>query len=382
MAARTGALEKRHAEVWARWRAGETLSDIGRALGTKANVPFKFLRMHGGITPRTRVRKSGSLSPEERDEILRGVACGESARLIATRLKRAASTISRELSRNGGREVYRSLKADRRALEQALRPKPCKLVTNLGLKRVVERKLEADWSPEQVARWLKRTYPNDETMQISHETIYRTLFVQARGALNKELIAHLRTRRPMRRGKRHVSRPENIRDIVSIRDRPAEVEDRAVPGHWEGDLIVGKGHRSHIATLVERQSRFVLLMKLDGSDAASVVAALKKKVGSLPKELVRSITWDRGTEMARHREFTTDTAIAVYLCDPASPWQRGSNENTNGLLRQYFPKGIDLSQFSQAHLNKVALKLNTRPRKTLDFRTPAEVFGDCVALTG
>ncbi len=381
MAARTGVLGKRHAEVWARWRAGQSLTEIGCALGTKANVPFKFLKMHGGITPRTRTRREGSLRPEEREEIRCGVVRGDSVRSIAAWLRRAPSTISRELRRNGGRDAYRSFKADQRALQRALRPKRCKLAKNLTLKNVVASKLTRNWSPEQIASWLKRTYPSDDAIQVSHETIYRTLFVQARGALKRELIKHLRTRRPMRRGKKHSSRPANIKDIVSIRERPAEVEDRAVPGHWEGDLIVGKGHGSHIATLVERHSRFVLLMKVERSDATTVVAALKKKIASLPKELVRSITWDRGNEMARHREFTIDTAIAVYLCDPGSPWQRGSNENTNGLLRQYFPKGADLSQFSQAHLNKVALQLNTRPRKTLDYRTPAEVFGDAVAMT-
>lgn len=375
MAAPTGGLGKRHAEVWSRWRAGQSLAEIGRALGIKPNIPFKFLKMQGGISPRTRTRRKGSLSSEEREEILRGVACGESARTIAAQLKRAPSTVTRELKRNGGRNVYRSSKADKRALHQALRPKVCKLAMNRRLKRIVVRKLASNWAPEQIASWLKRTYPSDDTMQVSHETIYRSLFVQARGALKRELIKHLRTRRPMRRGKKHSRRFDNIKDIVSIRERPAEVEDRAVPGHWEGDLIVGRGHKSYIGTLVERQTRFVLLMKLEANDAQTVVAALKKKIASLPKELVRSITWDRGPEMARHREFTIDTAIAVYLCDPASPWQRGSNENTNGLLRQYFPKGIDLSQFSQAHLNKVALQLNTRPRKTLDFRTPAEVWG-------
>lgn len=376
MAARTGVLLKRYDELWARWRAGESRAGIARALGVAPSVAFKHLQMHGGITPRKRTRRDVALTAEQREEILRGLACDESTRAIARRLKRAPSTISRELKRNGGRLAYRALQADKRAWQRALRPKPCKLATNPKLKRVVAQKLARNWSPEQIMRWLKRTYASDDSMQISHETIYRSLFVQTRSVLKKELIKHLRTRRPMRRAKKSSGKLENIKDIVSIRSRPAEIEDRAVPGHWEGDLIVGKGHKSHIATLVERHSRFVLLIKLAHNDAATVTAALKKKIGSLPKELMRSITWDRGTEMARHREFTIDTAIAVYICDPASPWQRGSNENTNGLLRQYFPKGIDLNQFSQAHLNKVARELNTRPRKTLDDRTPAEVWSD------
>jgi IS30 family transposase len=310
----------------------------------------------------------------EREEISRGVAAGESARAVAARLGRAPSSITRELARNGGRSAYRASRADDRAWDRARRPKACRLATNRRLRELVARKLAADWAPEQIAGWLKQQFASDENLQVSHETIYRTLFVQARGALKKELIAHLRCVRRMRRPNR-VNRSRGFRgqimDAVSIRERPAEAEDRAVPGHWEGDLLCGS-RNSYIATLVERQTRFVMLVQVPNKDSASVVGALAKHVCKLPVELRRSLTWDRGREMTNHKQFTVATDVQVYFCDPQSPWQRGSNENTNGLLRQYLPKATSLAGYSQAYLDKIALRLNTRPRKTLDFKTPAE----------
>jgi IS30 family transposase len=319
----------------------------------------------------------------EREEISRGIAAGHSMRVIASGLGRSASTVSREIARNGGRRRYRAAEADKRAWKAALRPKPCKLVTNELLRDMVAEKLQLEWSPEQIAGWLKRAYPQDESYQVSHETIYRSLFVQARGALKKELLAYLRSQRQIRRS-RH--KPQNnqqhgrIKDAVSIRERPAQVEDRAVPGHWEGDLIFGSTD-SQIATLVERHTRYVMLAKVRGKDTKTVIDALIRQAHKLPSELYQSLTWDRGKEMADHKRFKLATDIDVYFCDPKSPWQRGSNENTNRLLRQYFPKGTDLSIHSQSHLNRIARRLNERPRKTLDFETPAERFNQCVAAT-
>ncbi len=296
----------------------------------------------------------------------------------------APSTVSHEINRNGGRRCYRASKADQFAWDRAHRPKTCKLVENRALARTVASKLQLAWSPEQIAGWLKRTYPDDENYQVSHETIYRSLFIQARGALKKELLQHLRKTRAMRRSRHHTQKTDDhgrITDTVSIRERPASVEDRAVPGHWEGDLICGKNN-SQIATLVERHTRYVLLAKVNSKDTETVINALIKQSHKLPKELYKSLTWDRGKEMADHKRFTLDTDIAVYFCDPQHPWQRGSNENTNGLLRQYFPKGTNISVHSQAKLNAVARRLNERPRKTLNYETPAEQFNQCVALTG
>jgi IS30 family transposase len=321
---------------------------------------------------------------EEREEISRGTAAGYSIRSIATALGRSASTVSRELQRNGGRQHYRASQAEKAAWDRACRPKHCKLVTNRALARIVARKLERLWSPDQIAGWLKRTYPNDESYQVSHETIYRSLFIQARGALKKELLQHLRSRRTMRRSRHKSLKGEGlgqITDTVSIRERPATVEDRAVPGHWEGDLVFGSKN-SQIATLVERHSRYVMLVKVDGKDTETVINALIKQARKLPRELYKSLTWDRGSEMADHKRFTLETNIRVYFCDPRSPWQRGSNENTNRLLRQYFPKGLDLSAHSQAKLSAVARQLNERPRKTLNYETPAERFNQCVASIG
>jgi IS30 family transposase len=303
---------------------------------------------------------------------------------MARLLGRSPSTVSREIKRNGGYDRYRAALADERAWDTARRPKRCKLVKHPQLRRVVARKLRLNWSPEQIAGWLKRAHPGDGSYHVSHETIYRSLFVQARGVLKKELMLHLRSQRTMRRPgpkKWQGDTRGQIKDMVSIRERPASVEDRAVPGHWEGDLLSGP-QNSYIATLVERHTRYVMLVKVANKDTRTVVSALIKQAKTLPGELYKSLTWDRGKELAAHKQFTLATDIDVYFCDPQSPWQRGSNENTNGLLRQYFPKGTDLSVYSQAELNKVARQLNERPRKTLEFETPAERFNACVASTG
>lgn len=372
------------AEVWRRWKDGQSHSDIGRALGKHPASVHGVVAANGGIVPLPRRRSRRALGWEEREEISRGIAAGDSMRMISAAIERAPSTVSREIARNGGRDRYRANVADEAAWGRARRPKRCRLATSFRLRSVVSDKLRRKWSPEQISGWLRREYPHAENMQISHETIYRSLFIQARGALKKELVAHLRTRRMMRRSKKASTRDQprgQIVDAVSISERPAEIEDRAVPGHWEGDLISGSNN-THIATLVERQSRFTMLVKLDGKDTETVVGALIKQVRRLPSELRLSLTWDRGMEMARHKEFSIATNFEVYFCDPQSPWQRGTNENTNRLLRQYFPKKTDLSPFSQADLNRIALQLNQRPRKTLDFASPAERFDECVALTG
>jgi IS30 family transposase len=368
-------------ELWAQWKAGRSLSDIGRNLGKHAGSIFGVLSLRGGIAPRPRARSRRSLSIHEREEISRGLVAGLSLRQIATQLGRAPSTISREVGRNSGRSKYRAANADERAWRSACRPKLCRLAVNRSLQMVVAKKLSNNWSPQQISGWLKVEYVNDRSMRISHETIYKSLFVQTRGVLRKELISHLRTRRLMRRGKNSTTRGQprgRIVDAVSIRERPAEVDDRAIPGHWEGDLLAG-GKNSHIATLVERQSRFVMLVKVPSKDTDSVVNALVRQVKHLPAGLMSSLTWDRGTELADHKRFSIATDVSVYFCDPQSPWQRGSNENTNGLLRQYFPKGIDLSGYSQKDLDAVARQLNSRPRKTLGFTTPAASLAQTVA---
>ena len=369
---------KQRAELWERWRAGQCVSDIARALErrNKSGVQ-RILALGGGISPPVRRRAAGALRPEEREEISRGIAAGRSMRQIAANLGRAASTVSREVKRNAGRGAYRASEADTGAWARALRPKRCRLATHARLRWRVAEKLALQWSPEQISGWLKRDFPAEEGMQVSHETIYRSLFVQARAVLKKELMAHLRTARQMRQAKGGTTKNGlgQIVDAVSIRERPAEVEDRAVPGHWEGDLLSG-ANNTHIATLVERRTRFVMLIKVAGKDTASVVGALSKHVRTLPQELRRSLTWDRGSEMAAHKKFTVATDVKVYFCDPRSPWQRGSNENTNGLLRQYFPKGRDLSIYSQAYLNSIALRLNQRPRQTLGFASPADKLAE------
>ncbi len=363
-------------DLWQRWRRGQSLSEIGRALGKAPASVFGLVRARGGLSPAPRRRSGRALSIVEREEISRGLSRGVPLRQIAARLGRAPSTISREVRRNGGAVRYRAAKADTLAWRRARRPKPCKLALRARLQRCVALKLSENWSPEQISGWLEQQYPDNDRMRISHETIYRSLFIQARGVLKKELQGHLRSRRKMRHGKLVTTKGQprgQIIDAVSIRERPSEVEDRAVPGHWEGDLITGSGN-SHIATLVERKSRFTMLVKVRGKDAKSVTKAVKRKILRLPAELRRSLTWDRGTEMAHHKAFSVATDVKVYFCDPQSPWQRGTNENTNRLLRQYFPKGTELSQHSQMELNRVAHQLNERPRKTLGFRTPAETL--------
>jgi len=371
---RPGFSHAEKSDLWARWKAGECVSDIARALQVPGSRVHHVLAGAGGIVPAVRRRSPRALRMEEREEISRGIAAGDSARRIAARLLRPACTVTRELARNGGRSAYRACEADGWAWDRARRPKRCRLGAHPKLRYLVAGRLAADWSPEQISGWLKQQFPMDPSLRVSHETIYRTLFLQARGALKKELIAHLRTVRRLRRpnGVAHSSGLRgHIVDAVSIRERPPEALDRAVPGHWEGDLLCG-GKNTYIATLVERQTRFAMLIKLPGKDSASVVSALSKHVRQLPLELRRSLTWDRGHEMAEHKKFTVATDVQVYFCDPQSPWQRGSNENTNGLLRQYFPKKTPLSGYSQAYLDKIALRLNTRPRKTLGFQTPAQ----------
>lgn len=381
---RPGLSHAQKAELWQRWKAGESLSDIGRALGKHAASVFGVIAGKGGFAPVPRLRKSISLSLIEREEISRGLLSGRSFGQLGRDLGRAVSTISREVARNGGRRAYRATRADERALDRARRLKPCQLALNPVLCKLVAGKLSDQWSPQQIAGWLKAQYPGDPSMNVSHETIYKSLFIQARGVLKKELLAHLRSRRIMRRGRTATTAGQTRGQIIgaiSIRDRPAEIEDRAVPGHWEGDLLSGSKN-SHIVTLVERRSRFVMLVKVNGKDSDSVVGALIHQVQNLPNGLMTSLTWDRGTELAYHRRFTVATDVSVYFCDPQSPWQRGSNENTNGLLRKYFPKGTDLSVYTQNDLDQVALRLNTRPRKTLGFLTPADRFATSVALTG
>jgi len=370
-------------EVWRRWKAGESLHAIGRAFGKEHHVIYLVLARYGGIALPVRRRARRVLTLAEREDISRGIACGSSLRAIARDLRRAVSTISREVARHGGRAQYRANEADQQAWDSALRPKPCLLATHTTLRETVASKLVQDWSPQQISGWLKMECPNDGSLRVSHETVYRSLFIQARGALKQELIQHLRTKRRIRRSRHssvHGHSQGKIVDAISIRERPAEVEDRAIPGHWEGDLLRGAGN-SHVATLVERHSRFVMLVKVPGKDTATVVAALTQHVGKLPASLRRSLTWDRGLEMAGHKTFTMATDVQVYFCDPQSPWQRGSNENTNGLLRQYLPKTADLSSFSQSELDEIALRLNTRPRQTLGFRTPADKLQTSVAST-
>lgn len=375
---RPGLSPQQKAELWKRWKTGESLSDIARALHKGGGSIFGVLRHRGGIAPSDRRRSRLSLTREEREEISRGIAAGLSLRTIAARIKRPPSTVSREISRNGGAARYRASEADEKAWERSRRPKKCRLALNGTLRRIVASKLKMQWSPQQIAGWLKTEFPNDSNLQISHEAIYQTLFVQARGALKKELQRHLRSGRVMRHARTATRKGQTryqIVDAVSISERPPEFEDRAVPGHWEGDLICG-ARNTHIATLVERRSRFTLLVKLRGKDAPTVARAMSRQILKLPAALRRSLTLDRGPEFAAHKAFTVASNVKVYFCDPKSPWQRGTNENTNRLLRQYFPDGTDLSQFSQAYLNRIALRLNQRPRKTLQYKTPASKLNE------
>jgi IS30 family transposase len=375
--------DSQKALMWERWRQGDSLQKIAQLFERNHSSVERILAETGGICPAQRCRSGRALTLAEREEISRAVVAGQSIRSIAVSLGRAPSTICREVKRNGGLDGYRANQADQRAWDRARRPKPCKLVVNRKLADIVASKLQLQWSPEQIAGWLKQEYASDEDYHVSHETIYRSLYIQARGALKKELLEHLRRTRNMRRSRHHTQKTDNhgrIIDTVSISERPATVEDRAVPGHWEGDLLFGS-HNSQIATLVERQTRYVMLVKVAGKDTETVIDALISNARKLPEELYKSLTWDRGKEMADHKRFTLDTHIQVYFCDPHHPWQRGSNENTNGLLRQYFPKGLDLSTYPQEKLDEVARQLNERPRKTLNYETPAQRFHECVAST-
>jgi len=369
-------------ELWRRYKAGESVLNVAAVLGQRSSNLYRVLQASGGIEPAPRTRSTRVLSFCEREEISRGLAAGSTLRTIARGLHRAVSTVSQEVARHGGRGDYRAAQADRAAWDAARRPKPCLLLRSSRLRRIVASRLKQDWSPQQIAGWLKDQYPGLPEMRVSHETIYRSLFVQARGALKKELIGHLRSKRSIRRPRHAVDgrTGERIADAVSISQRPAEVADRAVPGHWEGDLVEG-ARGTFIATLVERQSRFVVLVKLAEKRTDVVVAALIKAVRRLPAALRKSLTWDRGSELTQHLKFTVATDVKVYFCDPYSPWQRGSNENTNGLLRQYYPKGADLSGVTQAQLDAVAKKLNTRPRHTLNWKTPAYILETNVSLT-
>ena len=380
---RPGLTPRQKAELWHRWKSGESLSEIGLALGKHARAHHGWRRLPRSPDSPSRRRAPHTLTMPDREEISRGLAAGRSMRHIAGILRRSPSTVSREIARHGGRTGYRAAVADEAAWHRARRPKCCRLARHPRLQRLVAEKLRLEWSPEQIAGWLSRTFPQDETLRVSHETIYRSLFVQTRGVLKRELRMHLRSHRVMRHAKNATTKGPRgqIIDAVSIRERPAEVEDRAVPGHWEGDLIAGSKN-THIATLVERQSRFTLLIKVAGKDSQTVVSALTHQVKQLPATLRQSLTWDRGMELAQHKRFTLDTNFRVYFCDPRSPWQRGTNENTNRLLRQYFPKGTDLSIYTQADLDAVALRLNQRPRKTLGFQTPADKLQASVATTG
>jgi IS30 family transposase len=377
--------ESQRVQMWERWRRGESMEQISTLLFDRHHSSIqRILGQSGGISPSPRRRSPRALSLAEREEISRGVVAGHSIRAIATSLKRAPSTVSREIRRNEGREGYRASQADQAAWDRSRRPKRCKLALHPELARRVASKLQRQWSPEQIAGWLRHAYPDDRNGQVSHETIYRTLYIQSRGALKKELQAHLRRTRAMRRSRHHTQKTANhgrIKNTVSISERPASAEDRAVPGHWEGDLLYGN-RDSQIATLVERQTRYLMLVKVKRRDTETLVSALIKSARRLPKELYRSLTWDRGPEMANHRRFTLATDIQVYFCDPHQPWQRGTNENTNGLLRQYFPKGVDLSNVSQAELNAVARLMNERPRKTLGYETPVERYRQTVASIG
>ena len=369
------------AEIWDRWKAGESMSSIGRRFDRESSSVFSVLSPTGGIRPPDRRRAAQVLSLDEREEISRGLSTRCSLRGIARSLGRSPSTISREVLRNGGADRYRATDSDRAAWDRARRPKRCKLACRPALARTVSAKLRRNWSPEQIAGWLKRTWPREPHNQVSHETIYRSLFIQTRGVLKKELLDHLRARRTIRRSRHATLKRQGlgqIKDAVSISERPACVEDRAVPGHWEGDLVSGS-RNSHVATLVERHSRYLMLVKVANKDTESVVTALIKQSKELPGELYQSLTWDRGSELAGHKRLAMTANVEVYFCDPRSPWQRGSNENTNRLLRQYLPHGTDLSVHSQAQLSAIARQLNERPRKTLLYRTPAETFAECVA---
>ena len=381
---RPGLTARQKKNLWTRWRRGQSLSEIGRALGKHAGSIYGVLAANGGITPSIKRRSEAVLSLREREEISRCLVRGLSIRTVAARLQRAPSTVSREIARNGGRAKYRAVRADDRAWSNAKRPRVSLLASNRALRNLVASKLRDDWSPQQISGWLAARFAKHSNMRLSHETIYRSLYLRTRGALHRQLIDRLRTKRKMRRGKKastNGQRRGQIIDAVSIHDRPAEITARSKPGHWEGDLITG-GRNTHIATIVERYSRYLILVRVKGKDSASVVGALIRKVNGLPRGLFLSLTWDRGTELAMHKRFTRETGVPVYFCDPKSPWQRGTNENTNGLVRQYFPKGLELSAFTQHELDTIAVRLNRRPRKILGFHSPRSRITGGVATTG
>ncbi|MGH7664031.1 MAG: IS30 family transposase, partial [Gemmatimonadaceae bacterium] len=360
-------------ELQQRVRSGVTHAAAALAVGCSAKSVQRLLEKTGGVKPRTRPQSALRLSLPEREEISRSLLAGDSCRAIATRLGRSPSTVSRDVAAGGARLQYRAWRAEAKAHRRARRPKTSKLAACPRLRAEVERSLARRWSPQQIAARLVRDFPDDPEMRVSHETIYQSLFVQGRGALRKELTRCLRSGRAQRRPHGRALGAGQLKDMVLISDRPANVEDRAVPGHWEGDLILGKQSRSAIATLVERQTRFVMLVDLrTGRLAADVKIALIRAIQELPAHLRRSLTWDQGKEMGEHVPFTVATGVQVYFCDPRSPWQRATSENTNGLLRQYFPKGTDLSGYTQAQLDAVAAELNGRPRQTLDWQTPSE----------
>jgi IS30 family transposase len=369
-------------DMWQRWRRGERISEIAKCMDRAMGSIQDWIGEAGGFEPYVPRRAIRTLSLSEREDISRGLAAGDGIREIGRRLGRSPSTISREIARNGGARHYRASRADTAAYERAKRPQRCLLDQRPRLARAVASKLKLCWAPQQIAGWLKREHPDDASMTVSHETIYRTLFVQARGALKKELTAYLREHTRMRRprNQKPAGTRYHIKDAVSISERPAQAEDRAVPGHWEGDLLFGTVN-SQVATLVERRSRYLMIVKVAGKDTASVVDALTRRIKRLPQGLMSTLTWDRGSEMAAHKRFSIDTDVKVYFCDPYSPWQRGSNENTNRLLRQYMPKGMDFAELTQAKLDRIAAEMNGRPRKTLGYACPAEVFSETVATT-
>ncbi|EMP6219015.1 IS30 family transposase [Providencia rettgeri] len=369
--------------IWDRYKQGDSLHEIARMFDRYHSSIMPTIYQTGGFRPLVRKRHRLSLSLDEREEISRGLAEKCSIREIAKKISRAPSTVSREIRRHGGLTNYRAAKADKKAWDNALRPKACKLSQNPTLCKIIAEKMHRGWSPEQIAGWLKRNYPDAQEMNVSHETIYKTLFIQTRGALKKELQQYLRSRRTVRKSRTTSLKGKGLGSIpnaVPISERSSTVADRAIPGHWEGDLIQGSKN-SYIVTLVERHSRYVMLAKISDNKTATVIAALIKQAQQLPAELYKTLTWDRGVEMTNHAVFTVATDIQVYFCDPQSPWQRGSNENTNRLLRQYFPKGTDLSVHSQQRLDSIARQLNERPRKTLGYESPAERFNQCVAST-
>ncbi|MFQ2293914.1 IS30-like element ISAhy3 family transposase [Aeromonas enteropelogenes] len=375
---------KEKAFVFDLWKRGTGFSDIAKILNSKPGTIFTMLRDTGGIKPTERRRAVAHLTLSEREEIRVGLSAKMSIRDIARALNRSPSTISREVQCNRGRRYYKAVDANNRANRMAKRPKACLLERNSRLRELVLEKLELKWSPEQISGWLKRTMPRQKAMQISAETIYKTLYFRSRSALHHLLVKHLRRSHSLRHGKCHTRKGErgtiNIVNGISIHERSRHIDNRRTFGHWEGDLVSGTNN-SHIATLVDRKSRYTIILKLSGKDAGSVNQAITEKFKTLPRKLRQSLTWDRGMELAKHLEFTANTGVKVYFCDPQSPWQRGTNENTNGLIRQYFPKKTCLAQYSQQELDKVAAQLNSRPRKTLKFKTPKEVIEKSVALT-